>query len=240
MDRQLLLTGILAASFLVLFGTAELLYHKLKLKAEITRKIVHVGTGLLTLLFPVLLENHWYVLFLCGSFAVILLLSLRFKLLKSINAIDRESHGSISYPVAVYGCYLFFSQHRQADPSGYGAYLFFYLPVLMLAVCDPVAALFGKRWPVGPYKVSGGSKSMMGSSMFFVSAVLLCMLLGYAFSGTRTEGFILLSLCASLAATVAEALSGKGLDNITIPGVVVLVMYLMYDYTGWFFIHTQP
>ncbi|TND08135.1 MAG: phosphatidate cytidylyltransferase [Bacteroidetes bacterium] len=238
MDKQLIITGILAASFLVLFGTAEILYHKMKIKAELTRKFVHVGTGALTLLFPVLLDNHWYVLFLCASFAGILLLSLRFNLLKSINAIDRESHGSISYPVAIYGCYLFFSQHRDADPGGNGAYLFFYLPVLMLAVCDPVAALFGKRWPLGPYRVSGGNKSMLGSAMFFVSAVILCTALGYAFSGTRTEGFILLSVIISFAGTIAEALSGKGLDNLTIPGVGVLVMYIMYDVAHLF--HMYP
>jgi len=232
---QVTITAILAAAFLVLFGTAELLYHVFKVKAELTRKFVHVFTGVLTLLFPVLLENHWYVLFLCASFALILLLSLRFKLLKSINAIDRESHGSIAYPAAVYGCYLFFAQHRDADPSGNGEYLFFYLPILMLAVCDPMAALFGKRWPLGPYRVAGGTKSLLGSSMFFVTAVLLCFGLGYAFSGARTEGFILLCVLAAFSCTIAEALSGKGLDNISIPGVAVLLLYLLHDVSGSFY-----
>ena len=135
-------TAILSASFLALFGLAELLYHFAHVKVELTRKLVHLGTGALTLLFPVMLSNHWFVLLLCGSFALILIVSLRFKLLPSINAIDRVSVGSLAYPVSVYGCYLVF----QAEHQHFG---FFYIPILTLAICDPIAALAGKRWPLG-------------------------------------------------------------------------------------------
>ena len=127
---------VLGLCFLALFGLAEFLYHKQKVKAEITRKIVHVGTGLLTLLFPIFLHDQWQVLFLCTAFLLILLASLQFKLLPSINSIDRVSHGSILYPVAVYGCYLAYSY---ADKGLF----FFYLPILTLAICDPLAALIG-------------------------------------------------------------------------------------------------
>jgi phytol kinase len=86
LSTDLINTAMLAGAFLALFGLAELLYHYLNVKAELTRKLVHAGTGLLTLLFPVMLNNHWLVLLLCSAFAVILLLSLRFNLLRSINA----------------------------------------------------------------------------------------------------------------------------------------------------------
>src|ERR1700741_4724092 len=101
MSKDIINTIILACSFLALFGLAEFIYHTFKVRAELTRKLVHFGTGILTLLFPVMLNNHWLVLFLCGSFALILMVSLKFNLLKSINAIDRKSHGSISYPISV-------------------------------------------------------------------------------------------------------------------------------------------
>src|SRR5438309_317623 len=111
MSKEILNTIILASSFLALFGVAEVLYHFFKVRAEFTRKIVHVGTGLLSLLFPLMLSNHWYVLFLCASFGLILVLSLKFNLLKSINAIDRESVGSLAYPVSVYCSYLAFDYY---------------------------------------------------------------------------------------------------------------------------------
>jgi phytol kinase len=212
-------TFILASSFLLLFGVAELLYHKLKVKVELTRKLVHIVTGLLTLLFPVMLNNHWLVLLLCSSFALILVVSLRFNLLKSINAIDRESVGSIAYPVAVYGCYLAY------DYTGQN-YLYYYLPILTLAICDPIAALTGKRWPIGKYKVGKDSKTLMGSSMFFLSALILSWYFIRTFTGDDKISIIGSALAVSAVATMTEAISRRGLDNITIPGAVLVMLFM--------------
>lgn len=215
MVRDLLNTIILASSFLVLFGIAELLYHKFHVRAEITRKIVHIVTGLLTLLFPILLKNHWLVLFLCASFAIILILSLRFNFLKSINAIDRESVGAISYPFAVFGCYLAYeySGYRGVYHYNDQAYTFFYLPILILALCDPIAALIGKRWPIGKIR----NKTLMGSFAFFIVAFALSFIFTHS---------ILLSIAIAIISTLAEAISPRGYDNITIPSSVLLVLFL--------------
>ena len=211
MTRDLWNTIILASSFLLLFGIAEFIYHKLHVRAELTRKLVHVMTGLLTLLFPVMLNNHWLVLLLCTAFAVILVLSLRFNLLNSVNAIDRKSVGSLAYPVAVYGCYL-------AYEYGGKEYLFYYLPILTLAICDPIAAITGKRWPIGKYKVGKDNKTMMGSAMFLLSALVLSIAFGQNW---------LAALTIATVATLAEAVSPRGLDNISIPASVIGVLYLL-------------
>ena len=218
MNRDLLHTILLAGLFLSLFGVAELMYHQFKVKVELTRKFVHVGTGLLTLLFPVLLGNHWLVLLLCTSFALILIASLKFNLLKSINAIERESVGSLAYPVSVYACYLAFDYFGQQ-------YIYFYLPVLILAICDPVAALTGKTWPVGKYKVGKENKTLLGSSMFFLSALVLGFLLFRALNPQLALAHILLStVLVALISSIAEALSRKGYDNLTIPAAVLLTL----------------
>ncbi|MGV3632575.1 MAG: phosphatidate cytidylyltransferase [Bacteroidota bacterium] len=217
MSTDLIHTLILAASFLGLFALAEILYHFLKTQAEYTRKLVHIGTGLLTLLFPVLLSNHWWVLILCCSFALILILSLRFSLLQSINAIDRESVGSLAYPVSVYCCFLAYVH--------YGEIAFFYIPILILAICDPIAALTGKKWPLGKFTIGKNSKSLMGTGMFFASALLV--ILGiYIIQGGETGSFKFMFemlIIASVSAFV-EALSGRGYDNLTIPLAVLLCL----------------
>ncbi len=204
-------TVILATSFLALFGVAEILYHKFHVKAEITRKFVHAVTGLLTLLFPVMLGNHWLVLLLCAGFALILILSLRFNLIKSINAIDRKSHGSISYPVAVFGCYLAF------EYSG-NDYDFYYLPILTLAFCDPLAALAGKTWPFGRFKVGSGHKTIVGSAMFFVGTMVLALVLHQSITD---------ALLIAFAATIAEAVTPNGFDNLSIPAAVLILLFLL-------------
>ncbi len=208
---------ILACCFLALFGLAEWLYHVAKVRAEWTRKIVHAGTGLLTLLFPVVLASHWQVLFLCASFLVILLASLKFGWLPSINAIDRFSCGSILFPMIVYALFLVFQM------AGKGL-IIFYLPILILAVCDPVAALVGKRFPFGRYRIMGGGKSVAGSLAFLVSALLVTAVTVLSLNDVPS-GKLLILLVPPIA-TVAEALGVKGMDNFTIPASVVLTLCL--------------
>jgi dolichol kinase len=224
MTKEIINSVLLAGLFLSLFGIAEILYHKLKIKADDTRKIVHIGTGLLTILFPLMLGNHWFVLLLCVSFALILFLSLKFNLLPSINAIDRISYGSLWYPVAVYTCYLAYNYFHNN-------LLFFYLPVLTMAICDPVAAFFGKRWPYGKFHIKQDTKTVMGSAAFFFASVILTIVLFYLFSSGnfRISNTLLIALLIAAATTVTEALSTKGLDNITIPVCVVLILTLVHD-----------
>jgi phytol kinase len=219
MNQDYLNTAILAGFFLMLFGKAELLYHYMKVKVEITRKIVHVGTGLLTMLFPVMLANQWLVLLLCSSFAVLLVFTLKFGLLKSVNAIERESVGSIAYPVSVYISYLAFEHYGQQ-------YIYFYLPILILAFCDPIAAFTGKKWPMGKYRINNSNKTLMGTAMFFTSALAVCFFLAF-FSGIKiTASIALLGIAISFVSALVEAASGRGYDNLTIPLSVLAVLFL--------------
>ncbi len=215
---------ILSGLFLSLFGLAEILYHFVKVKVELTRKLVHIGTGLLTFLFPIMLGNHWFVLILCASFALILIVSLKYKLLPSINAIDRDSVGSLAYPVAVYGCYLAYDYFDQN-------YIFFYLPILILSICDPLAALFGKRWPIGKYKIGMDNKTLMGSGVFFVSAVIL-ILLFFFFPRVEksTLELVLHSIFIAFIAAFVEAYSKRGYDNLTIPASVLVCLIFTERY----------
>ena len=222
MQNYLLPPFLLSLCFLALFGLAEYLYRGHKIRGEITRKIVHFGTGILTLLFPVFLVSHWQVLFLCGSFLLLLIASMKLKLLPSINAIDRVSYGSLLFPVAVYVCHL---GYFLADKGP----ILFYLPILILAICDPLAALVGKRWPRGRYRVGRSRKTLSGSLAFFVASVGLSVLLFHALLPGEVLLWrsLLLSVLLSIFVTVIEAVSGRGTDNLTIPLGAVLALYLM-------------
>jgi phytol kinase len=218
MNKDILNTIILSSSFLALFGISELLYHFLKVNVELTRKLSHFGTGILTLLFPIMLGNHWLVLLLCASFAGLLLLSLKFNFLKSINAIDRESVGSIAYPASVYICYFVY------EYNGYQFY-YFYLPILILAISDPLAALCGKKWPLGKYAVGKNHKTLMGSAVFFISAVVISfVLLMSSYVGTT---LFLIVLVAAFLTTIIEAFSKRGFDNLTIPLTALIFLIVM-------------
>ena len=211
-------TFLLATGFFLLFASGEFMYHKLKLKAELTRKYVHFLTGFLTLLFPFMLNNHWFVLLLCGLFAALLILSKRLKLLPSINNINRESTGSFLYPVVVYSCY-FMSDLLEAK-------IYFYIPILVLAIADPFAALCGKKWPAGQYTVFGHSKTLVGSTVFFLCSLVTVVVIFWL------NGFILYEIAAialvlAVSTTMVEAVSHKGYDNLTIPAIALLILMFL-------------
>lgn len=212
---------LLALIFLLLFVLSEILYHQCKIKVEFTRKLVHIGTGIICLFFPILLKNHWSVLFLCGLFALILLFSLKFNLLKSINAIDRKSVGSITYPVSVYACFLF---QIYLDER----YIFYYLPLIILAICDPMAALFGKKWSLYSYTILGAKKTLLGSSVFFICAVIVALLTWIWLHNHKLNVQELSTIIIiAFATTLTEACSKDGYDNLTIPFSTIAFLYIL-------------
>jgi len=223
MSQNLIHTLLLGAAFLVLFVVAEQLYRRVRLRAEVTRKVVHVCTGLLTLLFPLLLDNHWWVLLLCGSFLLILIVSIPFKLLPSINAVERTTRGSFLFPVTVYCCFLLF--------QFYSDYSFYYIPILILAICDPIAEMTGRKWPYGKYTFMGHTKTIVGSSGFFVAAVITSMVIVYFNHNISFEKPLFLSLLIAFTTTIAEGFAHKGYDNITIPVAAVLGLLLGHELT---------
>jgi dolichol kinase len=224
MNENMINTIYLAAAFLALFASAEFAYRKLKIEAELTRKYVHLLTGLLTLLFPVLIGDPWLVLLLCGSFLLILTVSLIFGLLPSINAVGRITRGSILYPIIVYCTYRVFLYHDQ--------YIFYYIPILVMAVCDPLAALAGKKWPYGAYQILKETKTLMGASVFFVSASIVTFLLILSLSEILFIDMLIISISTALCAAAVEAASPRGWDNLTIPVVCIAVLLLFKNYTS--------
>lgn len=217
MDHDLIHTAILSGCFLAVFGTAELLFHRMRWKAESSRKFVHIFSGLLTLLFPILLKDHIYVLVLCGSFAILLLTSMRFSFLKSINGVERKTWGSIAFPAAIYGCFLYYVHT--------GELVSFYLPVLILALCDPIAAVTGKKWPKGRYRSGQGTKTMTGSAFFIISAFLIGIVL-FVLSGQELSARLTTTCIAvAIAAGFTEGITGHGFDNITIPLAVITILH---------------
>ncbi|WP_343566686.1 phosphatidate cytidylyltransferase [Sphingobacterium sp.] len=217
--ENMLLLGTL---FLLLFGLAELLYQQFKVKAEFTRKLVHVGTGIICMSFPILISSHWSVFILCGLFTLILLLSIKFDLLNSIHAIDRKSVGSLAYPAGVYLCFL---AQTLLDKGA----IFYYLPLLTLAICDPMAALSGKKWPYGAYRLFGARKTLLGSAVFFVCALITVVVIGHCMQEPSLHMSEITMICTlALVVTIAEACSKDGYDNISIPVSSMLSLYMLF------------
>jgi phytol kinase len=205
---------IYSALYLLLFSFTDLLYHRFKVDANHTRKIVHICTGLIALTFPVYLEHLWQVAWLCLSFLLLMAVSERFKWFKSITAVERKSYGSWLFALVVLAC--FYIQINEGRTE------FFYLPILVLTMSDPMAAIVGKRLEYKPLNVFGHKKTLGGSLAFLCSALLILAVVNYFFYNLNTSAILALAG----AATVSELLSTKGLDNLTVPGSIVVLLTL--------------
>ena len=113
-----------------------------------------------------------------------------------------------------------------ADISG--DRLLYILPMLILAVCDPLAAVTGMSFEKNNHKIKlfgfDTAKSIFGSGAFFISAFIIC-LIAFYFRNNAIDGpVILLSLIIALTSTTGELFSWRGSDNLTVPLSVILVL----------------
>jgi dolichol kinase len=102
--------------------------------------------------------------------------------------------------------------------------LYYYLPILTLAICDLCAAIIGYRYPLKKINIYIETKSMGGFLAFFLSFILLNLTL-IQFNYQIPLVFIIV---AGLFSAFVELISPRGIDNITIPLSVIMTMnYLL-------------
>jgi len=200
--------------YIGLFSLTEWLYHQQKITVEHTRKMVHVATGFIALSFPIFITALWQMLVLCGSFLLLMSLCEKTNWLKSITSVKRKSYGSWLFALIVFVCY--FIQQQLGSP------LYFYLPILILSICDPVAAIIGKRFNYQARSVFGQTKTIGGSIAFFVSSLII--LCGFYF---QYQNALLYLPLFALSVTLLEFFSTKGWDNLTIPLGVVANIFIV-------------
>ena len=156
-SADLMSGAVIAVCFVGLIVVAELWRAFRNPPAEWTRKLVHLGGGIICLSIPFFIHSHWVVLVLAAAMALIFIVSKRFGLLQGIHGVDRPSAGTEFYPVVIY---LLFVLCRGVEWK-------FVICVLVLAVSDSAAALVGKRFGRLRFEVEKECKSVEGSAAFF-------------------------------------------------------------------------
>ena len=199
----------LAALFLALFSSAEVLRRRFGLKTELTRKLVHTVAGVVVLLIPRVFTSLYSVLVVGGGFLAVMAATKLAGFLPSVHQIGRRTTGAVVYPIAIVAL-LLLSRGRS---------VLFEVPLLVLACADSAAALVGKAIGRRRYMVWGHVRSLEGSYAFFATSLVI-VLSSFAFGVTHPTDVataILVSFVLSLLLTAVEALSTGGWDNLTIP-----------------------
>jgi phytol kinase len=224
-DNPWLAIAAALAAFLMLFAIVLALGRAGGVSPEGRRKIVHLGSGLLTLAFPFLFRDVWPVALLTVSSGALLAAAkfvpaLRGTVGQAVSGVRRTTLGEIYFPIAV--VWLFWMT-RGEHP------LLFIIPILMLTLADATCALIGLRYGLTRYE--GASKSVEGSVAFAVVAFFCVHVPLLLWSPVDRIESLLIAATLALVVMLLEGSAWRGLDNLFIPigGYFLLRVYLTLD-----------
>ena len=172
---------------------------------ELSRKIVHIGTGAVVPLAWFFEIPFVVALPVAAVITVVTTINHQWRFIPAVEDVDRNSYGTIAYGIAITTLLLLFWPTR-ADAVSAG--------VLVMALGDGLAGLVGRNVVSPKWVLFGQTKSSVGTmTMAVVSGLVL---IGLArWSGADLSMPAALGMVAM--ATGLEQLSWRGLDNLSVP-----------------------
>ncbi|MBF9031627.1 hypothetical protein HKCCE3408_14595 [Rhodobacterales bacterium HKCCE3408] len=184
---------------------------------ELPRKMVHVGAGGIGIALPWIMAEDWQVWLMLGlsGAAILALRTARLRTVGgAVHGVARQSFGDLLLIAAVA---LTFLLHGDRP-------ILYVLPLAVLTLADAAAALAGIRYGRTRLPAGDGGKSVEGSAIFFLVTFILGMVCLLLLTEVPRVNVIVLSLAVAVFATIVEADSWQGFDNLFLPmGVLIFL-----------------
>lgn len=174
---------------------------------ELTRKVVHIGSGNVILLAWWLDISAEVIISAAIIAAAIAITSYVIPILPSIESVGRKSFGTLFYAISIGVLAACFWQ----DSPQYTA-----VGILVMAWGDGMAAIIGQRFGKHTYQIGQINKSWEGSLAMAGASLIVTMLVLLVVEGNSWQVWSI-SLVVALVATILEAFSKLGIDNLTVP-----------------------
>jgi len=185
-------------------------------KEELSRKIIHIGTGPVILLAWIF-DIPKNIAFFSALFITLALgVNYQYRLMPTIEDIERKSFGTITYGISITLLVLLFWPHYPLSIS---------LGILSMAFGDGLAGLIGRSIKSPAWSILGQTKSIAGTlTMGTVVAITTEVITSINNVAIQPLEIIIISLIA----TFLEQISPFGIDNITVPiGVTCIGIWLL-------------
>ena len=183
---------------------------------ELSRKIIHIGTGPVILLAWLFDIPKNIALLFASLITVALGVNYKFRLLPTIEDIERKSFGTIAYGISITLLLLLFWPRYAASIS---------IGTLSMAFGDGLAGLIGRSINSLKWSILGQTKSLIGTVTMGSVVAMTTQII----SSTNNLGIEPLEIIfISLIATFLEQISPWGIDNLTVPiGVSCIGIWLV-------------
>lgn len=210
MESASLLQNVLGiiVSFIYIFIVIFLAGFLEKFGKEVSRKTIHILVANWWLIAMVFFKTPLWAAFVPACFVVLNSLSYRFNLFSAMERGEgRGDLGTVYYAISLLVLSLF-------SFSSYGTPIIGGLGILIMGYGDGLAAVIGKKWPIVSYRLVSNEKSLLGSTTMFISSFVVVFLFLTITSQPQTlfAAFLLATI-----ATLLEALTPWGLDNLSVP-----------------------
>ena len=205
--------GLIVASIyiLVIFLTSKLFEKKGK---EVTRKYIHIMLSNIWFISMAFFYNFIIATILPMLFVIINSLSYKFNLIKIMEREDKkEGIGTVYYAISltVLSLVTFYINKPILALPG----------ILIMGYGDGLAAVIGQKVKSKSFNILGSTKSIAGSATMLIVSLIISILI---FSFIGIEYLILKAFLIAIIATILEAISVKGLDNITVPLIITVIV----------------
>lgn len=202
-----------------IIGGAELLRRRFGYGSSFTRKVIHIGVGMMSWALPFLFTSPWPFVFAALFFAGLNLLDWRYGFFASMASGDRSNLGTVYFPLAATVVTIIFWEQ----------------PPLMVAALMPltwgdgIAPVIGGAFGRHAYTVFGHTRTLQGSAGFFAAGLLFTWLALWLIPGPP-DITPLTALAPAIvimgSTTLVEAISVRGLDNLTVTAAAIAVLIL--------------
>ncbi len=200
-----------------MIGLAEGLRRWRGYGSSFTRKVIHIGVGMMSWFIPFLFTSPWPFVAACAAFMIINLLDWRYGFISAMQSSSRSNLGTVYFPLA----------------AAVVALVFWDQPPLMVAALMPltwgdglapvIGAAYGKRF----YRIHTSTRTLEGSAGFFVAGFVFTWLALWVMPGLpdiTPAAALLPALTIMAVTTLIEAVSIWGLDNLTVTAAAILIL----------------
>ena len=211
----------LLVSFVYVFaaiGIAEALRKWRGYSVEFTRKFIHIAVGMWSYGSVLLFESRTFAIIPPAAFIAINALSYWQGTFKAMETGEKGQLGTIYFPISfVVLIWLLWDQPHLLVAS-----------LMPMTWGDALAAVVGQRFGKRRYTIAGSTRSLEGSAVMFLASwvATLVPLLLLAPVPLNPAAAVSAAAVTALGATVIEAASPWGIDNLTVPAVSALLLTL--------------
>ena len=171
---------------------------------EIVRKIIHIGIGPLIPIALFLKIDQNSALIFTGIVSLMVLINYKYKLVPTIEDVDRKSYGTIFYCLSLLILiWLFWNKDPYSLIAGF----------FIMTFGDGLAGLIGKSSNSKSWIIFKQKKSLFGTLTMFLASLIVVYLIGYAQQNNFNLNYFLISFLA----TFLEQFSVLGIDNFIVP-----------------------